>query len=124
MLANDQNANSDPNAPPSMESRRLSVNNCRTRRHRLAPMDSRSAISLWRAETRASRRLATFEHAISSTSQKAVRITKATGIRFSRSSGMPKKLAVEITYDEVGHRYGITMRLAEAVTFVGLEFLV
>src|SRR2546430_9853168 len=55
---NDQNANSDPNAPPSMESRRLSVNNCRTRRHRLAPMDSRSAISFWRAEARASRRLA------------------------------------------------------------------
>src|SRR5256884_1958619 len=56
MLAKDPNASTDPSAPPVKERRRLSVNNCRTRRPRPAPMDSRSAISLWRTEARASRR--------------------------------------------------------------------
>src|SRR5438034_8852551 len=92
MLAKDPNASTDPSAPPVKERRRLSVNNCRTRRPRPAPMDSRSAISLWRTEARASRRLATFAQAINSTSPKAPKITEATGIRSSRSSALLKNV--------------------------------
>ena len=45
----------------------LSVSSCRTTRHESAPSATRTAISFWRTAARASSRLATFAHAMSST---------------------------------------------------------
>src|SRR5262252_8727359 len=90
----DHNAITDPSALPARERRRLSVNNWRTRRPLVAPMERRRAISLWRTDARARRRLVTFAHAMSSTRAKAARITDATGIRNCRSSGLVKNVAV------------------------------
>ena len=114
MPVKDQNASTDPNAPPINESRRLSVNNWRTRRHRLAPMDSRNAISLCLTEARASRRLATFAHATNSTSPKAVRITEATGIRCSRSICLSRNVALRIAKDVF--RPGCSWSICPAIT--------
>jgi hypothetical protein len=61
-------ANSTPSAPPSPASSRLSVSNWRTRRDRPAPIARRTDSSRCRAAARASSRLATLAHAISSTS--------------------------------------------------------
>jgi hypothetical protein len=97
----DQNAITDPSAPPARESKRLSVSNCRTKRHRPAPSESRSAISLCRTEARASRRLATFAQAISKTRAKAARTTEATGIRKLRCSGLEKNVAAWIAREVV-----------------------
>ena len=43
-----QSANRTPSAPPTVASKTLSVNNCRTKRQRLAPKASRTAISFFR----------------------------------------------------------------------------
>ena len=59
-------ASSAPSAPPASETTRLSARSCRTIAPRVAPMDVRIASSRWRVVPRASRRLATFAHAISS----------------------------------------------------------
>ena len=45
----------------------LSISSCRTMRQRVAPIDTRTAISRERCAERASRRLATLAQAISST---------------------------------------------------------
>src|SRR5437667_148466 len=42
-------ATNKPNVAPILASNKLSVSNCRIRRDRPAPMDSRTAISRWRA---------------------------------------------------------------------------
>src|SRR5882757_7387724 len=97
----DQNAITDPSAPPARESKRLSVNNCRTKRHRPAPIESRSAISLCRTEARASRRLATLAQAINKTRAKAASTTEAIGIRRLRCSGLEKNVAVWIASEVV-----------------------
>ena len=72
------NAKSRPHAPPSSASIKLSVNNCRTKRRRLAPSASRIPISRRRAVARPSRRLATLAQAIRST-------TPATAIKIAKT---------------------------------------
>ena len=62
-----QRATTRPSAPPSAASSADSVSSCRTSCQRLAPIDSRTAISLARAAPRASSRLAMLAQAISST---------------------------------------------------------
>jgi ATP/maltotriose-dependent transcriptional regulator MalT len=62
--AHDQKAKNEANAPPSRASNKLSMSNCRTRRQRLAPTASLTAISLRRCVARASSRFAMFAHAI------------------------------------------------------------
>jgi len=57
-------ASSNPSPPPAIESNMLSVKSCRTRRARFAPNAKRIPISLRRPAARASRRFATFAHAI------------------------------------------------------------
>ena len=63
-----QRATSRPAAPPSTASRHDSTSSCEMSCSRLAPSDSRIAISLARAAARASSRLAMFAHAMISTS--------------------------------------------------------
>ena len=58
-------ANARPNAVPPAASNRLSINNCRRSRIRVAPRASRVASSRSRAAPRASSRLARFRHASS-----------------------------------------------------------
>ena len=89
----DQNARSDPSAPPKNAISRLSVNNCRTMRQRVPPIASRMAISFCLAEALASRRFATFAHAISRTSPTAASTTAPIPNTTLRSSGRPKKVA-------------------------------
>ena len=60
-------ASAIPTAPPTSERSTLSVSSWRTSCHRVAPIDSRTAISRCRMKPRAISRLATFAHAISST---------------------------------------------------------
>ena len=57
----------NPAPAPASDSSRLSASNWRTSRPRPAPIETRTAISCDRLDARASRRLATFAHAISST---------------------------------------------------------
>ena len=59
---------SSPATPPSRPSSTLSVSSWRTSRCQLAPSAVRTAISFCRPVARVSSRLATFAHAISSTS--------------------------------------------------------
>ena len=61
-------ATASPKATPTNDSNRLSTINCRISRNRPAPSANRTAISLCRPVARAISRLATFAHAISSTS--------------------------------------------------------
>ena len=56
-----------PRTPLTIASRTLSTSSWRTMRQRLAPSDTRTAISRVRCVERASSRFATFAHAISST---------------------------------------------------------
>ena len=63
------------NAPAATDNSALSVSSWRQRRQRPAPIDIRTAISLRRAAARASSRVATFTHAISSTSPPIVNKT-------------------------------------------------
>ena len=56
-----------PAMPAMSASMTLSTSNCRTTRHRLAPSATRTEISCVRCADRASKRLATFAQAISST---------------------------------------------------------
>ena len=65
-------AMSIPAMPPMAASNRLSVNNCLMRRARVAPIDSRTEISFWRAVARESSRLATLAHTSSRTSATTV----------------------------------------------------
>ena len=58
---------SNPAAPPASEISKLSVRSCRINLHRPAPIAIRTAISLCLASPRATRRLARFAQAISST---------------------------------------------------------
>ena len=60
-------ARPSPRAPPPSERRSVSVISCRSNRPRPAPSAVRTAISRCLVMARASRRLATFAHAISST---------------------------------------------------------
>src|SRR5713226_8623936 len=53
-----------PRTPPIRDNATLSVKNWAKSCQRVAPSAARTAISLWRAEPRASRRLATFTQAI------------------------------------------------------------
>ncbi len=53
-----------PATPLTNASSTLSTSSCRTRRHRVAPIEMRTAISRERSEARASRRFATFAQAI------------------------------------------------------------
>ncbi len=57
----------NPSRPPRQASMTLSMSSCRTIRPRLAPSAVRTAISRARYAERASSRLATFAHAMSST---------------------------------------------------------
>ncbi len=66
-----QNRITNPATPPSSESSRLSVSNCRTSRLRAAPSAWRTAISRDRELARASSRFATFTQPISNTSATA-----------------------------------------------------
>ena len=61
----------NPKTPLMSASRTLSTSSCRTIRQRVAPSDTRTLISRDRPVARASSRLATFEHAISSTNATA-----------------------------------------------------
>src|SRR4051812_44797069 len=63
-----------PAAPPSVASRPLSIISCRTMRHRLAPSDVRTAISIARDDARPSNRFAMLAHAMSRTMLTAARI--------------------------------------------------
>jgi hypothetical protein len=63
-----QRAISRPAVAPIADNMMLSTSSCRTRRHRPAPRDSRTASSLRRATDCASSRFAMFAHAIVSTS--------------------------------------------------------
>ena len=69
-------ARSIPNPPPSSAMRQLSTNPCRNKRPREAPSAARTAISRWRAEPRASKRLARLAQEISRTSVDAPRSTR------------------------------------------------
>ena len=62
-----QNAITTPSAPPSSASSMLSASSWRTRRNRSAPRADRMAISRYLETPRPRRRLATFTHAMSST---------------------------------------------------------
>ncbi|HOK45708.1 MAG TPA: hypothetical protein PLK67_07245, partial [Bryobacteraceae bacterium] len=64
-------ASRTPSAPPAAASNTLSVRSCTIMSRREAPSAARSAISFFRSAARASSRLATFTHAISSTTQTA-----------------------------------------------------
>ena len=75
-------ASAAPRAAPINDNSRLSVNNCRMTRPRPAPSARRTAISVERDVPRASRRPATFAHAISSTAPTAA---------MSRTSGLPNR---------------------------------
>ncbi len=66
-----RNARATPTTAPRSESRTLSVRSWRSRRLRVAPIASLTAISLCRLAARASSRLATFAQAIRSTSATA-----------------------------------------------------
>ncbi len=66
-----QIARRSPKAPPHAPSSTLSVRSCRTRRQRAAPSALRTAISVSRADARASSRFATLVHAISNTNPTA-----------------------------------------------------
>ena len=72
-------ASTVPSTPPIAARTRLSVMNCRTIRPRLAPTARRTATSRCRAVPRASSRLATFAHTISSTAPTAIVITRSAG---------------------------------------------
>ena len=78
-----RNASSSPATPPATDSTRLSLNSCRTRRPRLAPIASRTAISLRRSAARESSRLAMLAHAVSSTMPTAA-ISSISVVRCSR----------------------------------------
>ena len=62
-----QYAKARPAIPPSTEMMIASVTRCVMSRNRPAPMATRIAISFWRDAARASRRFATFAHAMSKT---------------------------------------------------------
>src|SRR5205085_2667059 len=70
-------ARSRPSPPPASASSRLSVNSCRMMRTRPAPSAVRIAISFERDAARASRRFATFAHAIKSTKPTAPSRTRS-----------------------------------------------
>ena len=77
-----------PMAAPSEASTRLSVSICRIKRGRLPPRARRSAISLRRESARPSSRLATFAHAINSTTATAaMRMDSADCRLFFRLNG-------------------------------------
>ena len=65
--------------PAIPESSSDSVSSCRTSRQRLAPSDNRIATSRRRPTARDSSRLATFAHAISSTSATTIDSTPRIG---------------------------------------------
>ena len=67
-----------PAPAPRHDRTRLSVNNCRTRRPRLAPTASRTPISRRRAAARASSMPMTFAHATSRTTPTSIRPTAPT----------------------------------------------
>ena len=75
-----------PSAPPISDSSTLSVSNCRTSWPRVAPSDSRTAISRWRMKPRAISRFATFAHAISST-RPTIAISTTSAVEKSLRSG-------------------------------------
>ena len=80
-------ASSSPNAPPRAASVTLSVSIWRISRARVAPTAARMAISRSRTVARASSRLATFTHAISSTKPTApARISRVGRALPTRSS--------------------------------------
>ena len=91
-----QVASAIPSAPPTMESRQLSVSNCRSTRAQLAPSAARIANSRLRAAARASNRFATFAHAINKTSPTApnnvrsIPLTSPTICSFSGVTLVPK----------------------------------
>ena len=64
-------ASQAPASPATTASTRLSVSSCRINRHRPAPTAARTTISRARTDDRASSRLATLAHAISSTTTDA-----------------------------------------------------
>src|SRR5436853_5578225 len=83
-------ATNKPNVAPILASNTLSVSNCRIRRDRPAPMDSRTAISRWRAAPRARRRFAILAHATSKTeATNAIRQVKGTA-KSRRTSENPR----------------------------------
>ena len=67
-MSTHQYATTNPTAPAATPSSRLSARSCRNSRPRPAPSAARTAISCRRPVARASSRLATLTHAISSTS--------------------------------------------------------
>ena len=71
-------ARARPAPAPRHDRTRLSVNNCRTRRPRLAPTASRTPISRRRAAARASNMPMTFAHATSRTTPTSIRPTAPT----------------------------------------------
>ena len=80
-----QNAIPTPRVPAMSASTRLSVSSCRAMRPRLAPSDSRTAISRRRAAALASSRLPTLAHASDSTSITAA----STGVNIERALVLP-----------------------------------
>jgi len=68
-----------PSVPPSIAITRLSVNSCRTSLARAAPRAERTASSRPRSQPRDRKRLATFAHAINSTSITAAASTSSAG---------------------------------------------
>jgi hypothetical protein len=89
-----------PSSPPAVDSNTLSVSNWRTIRIRAAPSAERIANSRVRAVARAINRLATFEHAINSTTPtlpnktRSVPATSPTITRFNGTTSVPKPLSV------------------------------
>ena len=85
-----QSANNKPTAPPTNESKILSVRSCRIRRSRFAPIAKRIAISLRRSVARASIRPARLVQVTSSTSPTAAIITHVKFTTAPRRSGRMK----------------------------------
>ena len=93
-----------PAAPASIAINRPSVSSCRTSRPRLAPSDSRTAISRCRDAARASITLDTFAHAATSTRPNAAN-TGASTAASSTDSGFGVARWVTCGTDAVGTRH-------------------
>ena len=88
------NAKRIPSAPPRHAMTTLSVSSCLTRRPRLAPSASRTAISRTRAVARESSSPATFAHAIASTITVAAIITSPSVLNSPRKSGSSRAYGI------------------------------
>ena len=111
-----QCAIANPTAPPSIEVKMLSVRSCRISRQRPEPIARRTPISLWRAEPRASKRLATLQQAIRSTSPTTA-ISNCNGCRNgSRSTFRPRLPRSTCTRKSVGLSREIRLPVPVAIS--------